>query len=146
MQSDFTKIYGYPFRGFESMGLEIDVQGKKVFSTYKTHFTRINLDDVPKAAISTPFGLFEFNFVTFGPRNAAQKCVFSCINYIFVAFATLSQHRQDLYLVFQRLRENLSPEGMRPSPEKVPIIRDSWKRIDVQGLKRFIGTMNSYKM
>ena len=29
-------------------------------------------EDIPKTAITTPFGLFEFPFIIFGPRNAAQ--------------------------------------------------------------------------
>ena len=30
-------------------------------------------EDIPKTAITAPFGLFEFPFMTFGLRNAAQR-------------------------------------------------------------------------
>jgi hypothetical protein len=33
----------------------------------------VHLDDIQETAITTPFGLFEFPFMSFGLRNAAQK-------------------------------------------------------------------------
>jgi hypothetical protein len=47
-------------------------------------------EDVPKTAILTPFGLYEFLFMPFGLRNAAQsfQCmmdkVFSGLPFVFV--------------------------------------------------------------
>lgn len=53
-----------------------NLRGKKVFSKIDLqkafHQVPIHPDDVSKTAISTPFGLYEFNFMTFGLCNAAQ--------------------------------------------------------------------------
>lgn len=50
--------------------------GSKVFSKIGLvkayHQIPVFANDVVKTAITTPFGLFEFPFMTFGLRNAAQ--------------------------------------------------------------------------
>lgn len=52
------------------------ISGCKVFSTIDLMkaYNQIPVfeDDIPKTAITTPFGLYEFPFMTFGLRNAGQ--------------------------------------------------------------------------
>lgn len=62
----------------------------------------VHPDDVPKIAIITPFGLFEFNMMTFGLCNAAQIINSIMMDFSFV-FVYLEQHLRYLEAVFKRL-------------------------------------------
>lgn len=103
-----------------------------------TIFTRIDLRkafhqvpmapaDIPKTAIITPFGLFEFVYMTFGLRNAAQTFqrlidealrgldfVFAFIDDIIIASSSHDQHTEHIRMVFQRLKDY----GLRINAEK----------------------------
>ena len=72
--------------------------------------------DVPKTAVTTPFGLFEFVRMPFGLRNAAQTFqhfvdqvlgglpfTYAYIDDVLVASATPKEHLQHLRIMFDRL-------------------------------------------
>ena len=74
--------------------------------------------NIPKTAITTPFGLFEALTMPFGLCNAAQtfqrlidevlRSVPRCYAYIddiLIASHTPEQHRQDVSLVYTRLSQ-----------------------------------------
>lgn len=74
--------------------------------------------DIPKTAITTPFGLFEFPYMSFGLRNAAQTFqrfldevlrgldfCFSYIDDILIYSRSPSEHLEHLEQVFKRLQD-----------------------------------------
>lgn len=111
----------YPIPFIQDFTHSLD--GKSVYSTIDLqkayHQIPVRPEDVAKTAIITPFGLFEFKYMTFGLRNAAQTFqrnineifsdldyVFAYIDDLFIASNNLTEHEAHLRVVLNRLREN----------------------------------------
>jgi transposase InsO family protein len=75
-------------------------------------------DHIHKTAVITPFGLFDYHFMPFGLRNAAQTCqrfidevleglpfAFPYVDDILIASKSKSEHKIHLRLVFERLKK-----------------------------------------
>ena len=89
--------------------------------------------DIPKTAVTTPFGTFTFNFSCFGLRNAGatfQRTMDMilgdlpfCVVYIddiLVFSKTIEEHLQHLRIILQRLREN----GLILHPQKCSLAKE----------------------
>ena len=147
--NSFTRSDRYPVPNINSFSSKL--ANKKCFSKIDLaaayHQIKLHPDDVNKSAIATPFGLYEFNFMPFGLKNAAATfqrfmdkifrdvdCVFVYLDDILVFSDDEAHHGGDLDKVFQVLAKNNLKISLDKCVFKVPELDFLGYRVSAQGL------------
>ncbi|XP_063629969.1 uncharacterized protein LOC134801359 [Cydia splendana] len=110
----------YPVRHIQDFAYML--AGKNIFSTIDLikayNQIRVYGPDIPKTSITTPFGMFEFPFMTFGLRNAAQTFqrfmdellrgfdfAYGYLDDILISSSSEIEHKEHLSQLFRRLQD-----------------------------------------
>ncbi|GFU96118.1 retrovirus-related Pol polyprotein from transposon 297 [Trichonephila clavipes] len=160
------------------------LHGKRIFSKidiFKAfHQIPIAECDIPKTAVTTPWGLYEYTHLCFGLMNAPQtfmrfmhevlRGLPFCFVYLYDILCyseNAEEHRSHLRTIFQRLSSyglklNISkcvfgvtelillghlitPDGIKPLPDKVQAVLDYKQPETVGSLRKFLGLLNFYR-
>ncbi|GFW30207.1 hypothetical protein TNCV_3067591 [Trichonephila clavipes] len=158
--------------------------GKKIFSKidiFKAfHQIPIAECDIPKTAVTTPWGLYEYTHLCFSLVNAPQTFMrflhevlrglpfcFVYLDDILCYSENAEEHRSHLRTIFRRLSSyglklNISkcvfgvteliflghlitPDGIKPLPDKVQAVLDYKQPETVGSLRKFLGLLNFYR-
>ncbi|GFX23070.1 retrovirus-related Pol polyprotein from transposon opus [Trichonephila clavipes] len=130
------------------------LHGKRIFSKidiFKAfHQIPIAECDIPKTAVTTPWGLYEYIHLCFGLVNAPQTFMrFMHKNYIPKTELIWLKLNISKFvfgvteLIF--LGHLITPDGIKPLPDKVQAVLDYKQKETVGSLRKFLGLLNFYR-
>ena len=107
--------------------------------------------DICKTAIVTPFELFEFLYMQFGLKNAAQifqrlmDRIFRGLPFVFIYLDDVLIASWTRKLHIEYLGHKITADGIVPLHRHVDALLLQPHPQDVRGLQRFLGIINFYR-
>ncbi|GFT99448.1 retrovirus-related Pol polyprotein from transposon 297 [Trichonephila clavipes] len=146
-----TEFYSYPMPYLNDFAHAL--HGKRIFSKidiFKAfHQIPIAECDIPKTAVTTPWGLYQYTHLCFGLVNAPQTFMrFIHENYIpkteliWLKLNISKCVSGVTELIF--LGHLITPDGIKPLPDKVQAVLDYKQPETVGSLRKFLGLLNFY--